>query len=402
MSSADRTAASRVTDILGAEALIRLHAGVDDGSALPNVAYTSNDWLELERRHLIWPMWMLVGFESQILAPGDALPVRVAGCPIVLVRHHDGSIGAFHNVCRHRGAVIVTEPCSRLAAFTCPYHGWAYGLDGKLRTRPHFRGGGNHDVLQDGDERGNLRPVRCESWRGVLFVNISGDAAPLAEHMAPADAHLDGWESRDFTHGGCLTYDIDANWKHIHENFIDVYHKFAIHPALCEFAPMETSNPMTPVAQHMTMTWHVIAKPHEGRGQGLPYFEGLPDVLHREGRMFTVTPTCNINIWPDHIAFLVAEPVAPGRTREMIHIVFPSEAMAGQYDETRAKVFETWDSLNQEDIHPLESMQAGRVSPGFDGGAFSPFWDPATQHFGRQIADLMIAHEARRPWASRS
>ncbi len=382
-------------ELLGEAALAGLRADVSQGHGLPNMAYTSDAWLEHERRHLMWPMWMLAGFESQIPDPGDAVPVSVAGCPLVLVRSHGGKIAAFHNVCRHRGAVIVTEPCKGLATLTCPYHAWAYGLDGRLRTRPHFHGGGHHDFPGDGDDRGNLRGVRCESWRGMLFINIDGNAAPLAEHMAPAEEHLEGWEPQTLAYGGSLTFEVAANWKHIHENFIDVYHKFAIHPALCEFAPLETSNPMVPIADHLLKTWHVIAAPQEGRGKGLPPLPGLPDALHHEGRFFTMIPTCNINIWYDQIAVLVAEPTGTGTTRETIHLLFAPEAMAGQFDSARQTAIDTWDSLNREDILPLESMQRGRESPGFDGGTLSPFWDPGTHFFARQVAELMLTHEGK-------
>ena len=374
-----------IVGMLGEEALDRLHAG----SALPNVAYTSREWLELERTRLMWSMWMLAGFESQIPETGDCLPVRVAGCPIVLVRGHDGGVAAFHNVCRHRGAVIVTECRRRLGALTCPYHGWSYGLDGRIRTRPHFHGGGRHDTAPD--HSASLAGVRCESWRGMLFVNIDGRAGPLDRHMAPIDDHLAGWQHSALAWGGSLVFDIAANWKHVHENFIDVYHKFAIHPALCAFAPLEASNPMTFIAPHLAMTWHVIARPEEGRGVGLPRFRGLPDALHREGRSFTVIPTCNINLWPDHIAVLVAEPEAPGRTRETIHFLFDPDAMAEACDTVRSRVFETWDALNLEDIGVLESMQRGRVSPGFDGGSLSSFWDPATHMFSSKVVELMMS-----------
>ncbi len=213
----------------------------------------------------------------------------------------------------------------------------------------------------------------------MLFVNIEGNARPLAEHMAPADRHLAGWESKDCAWGGSLVYEVAANWKHVHENFIDVYHKFAIHPALCEFAPLDTSIPMRFIAPHLAMTWHVITRPQERRGEGLPGFRNLPDILRREGRFFTMVPTGDINVWPDHIAVLVAEPEGPGVTRETIHILFDPDAMTEHYEEARAKVLETWDGFNREYIVPLESMRAGRVSLGFDGGSFSSFWDPATQ-----------------------
>lgn len=56
----------------------------------------------------------------------------------------------------------------------------------------------------------------------------------------------------------------------------------------------------------------------------------------------------------------------------------------------RDRVLETWDALNQEDIAVLESMQRGRVSPGFDGGSLSSFWDPATHMFSRKVVELMM------------
>ena len=69
--------------------------------------------------------------------PGDWLTHDYAGMPILLVRRDDGSLGAFLNVCRHRGARVVAEGCgTRRKDFPCPYHGWTYGLDGSLIARP--------------------------------------------------------------------------------------------------------------------------------------------------------------------------------------------------------------------------------------------------------------------------
>jgi phenylpropionate dioxygenase-like ring-hydroxylating dioxygenase large terminal subunit len=61
----------------------------------------------------------------------------LAGLPIVLVRQRDGSIRGFHNVCRHRGCLLVTEPQAARPLLTCRFHAWAYGLDGQLRCTPH-------------------------------------------------------------------------------------------------------------------------------------------------------------------------------------------------------------------------------------------------------------------------
>ena len=64
--------------------------------------------------------------------PGSFIAREAAGTPIVVVRGRDGVVRAFHNVCRHRGMRIAADSgCAN--AFVCPYHGWTYELDGRLR-----------------------------------------------------------------------------------------------------------------------------------------------------------------------------------------------------------------------------------------------------------------------------
>ena len=110
----------------------------EGGTCLPNACYTSKDWLALENERLFARTWVYAGCLDQVPEPGDVLPTTIAGSPIILLHDRDGEIRAFHNVCRHRGAVIVDEACKAQTVLTCPYHAWAYGLDGKLRSRPHF------------------------------------------------------------------------------------------------------------------------------------------------------------------------------------------------------------------------------------------------------------------------
>ena len=124
--------------LLTDEIVSRFEVSTEEGSGLPNECYTSEAWLTAENKQLFVRSWMLAGFCHSIPDKGDACPVEVAGMPLIILRDHDGDIRVYHNVCRHRGAVIVPEPCKAQHILTCPYHNWAYGLDGKLRTRPHF------------------------------------------------------------------------------------------------------------------------------------------------------------------------------------------------------------------------------------------------------------------------
>ena len=107
--------------------------------------------------------WMYAGSLDNIPEAGDIFPTTVGNRPVVLAHGHDGTIRAFHNVCRHRGAILVEQPCRRRRHMTCRYHAWSYGLDGTLVQRPHFDGAGRHDRPRGrtgtgGDPPGALSP----------------------------------------------------------------------------------------------------------------------------------------------------------------------------------------------------------------------------------------------------
>src|SRR5207302_2653901 len=77
-----------------------------------------------------------IGLSALLPNPGDWMTHDWAGVPIVLARRPDGSVGAFLNVCRHRGARVADGCGAGARDFVCPYHGWVYGLDGALIARP--------------------------------------------------------------------------------------------------------------------------------------------------------------------------------------------------------------------------------------------------------------------------
>ncbi len=119
-----------VVEILGKEAIIKLRRPVAEARGLPGAAYTSEEFYQLEQERLFPRTWMGVAFAHEIPDPGDAIPVTVAGLPVILLRDKKGEIRAFHNVCRHRAALVLREPEKGLSNLRCPYHAWTYGLDG--------------------------------------------------------------------------------------------------------------------------------------------------------------------------------------------------------------------------------------------------------------------------------
>jgi len=374
--------------ILSDEVVSHFEGPTETGRGLPNACYTSEAWLEAENRLLFARTWMLAGFCHDVPKKGDACPVKLAGMPLVILRDNDGEIRVFHNVCRHRGAVIVAEPCSGQRMLTCPYHAWAYGLDGSLRARPHFYGGGKHDT-DPGPDAPRLRPVRHAVWNDLIFVNVSGDAPDFATHWEPFARRTGDYDFSALRHAKTLEFDIKGNWKLIIENFFDAYHVPAVHPKLEDFAPLASR-----IGTQMEGPWfhntNPIAEPQEGRGLGMPYYPGLDEEGRRTEWYFHLFPTTLFEIWPDQMAVFQLHALAPDRTIERIHMYFIGDGASDPaYARQRQDVYDMWTELNTEDFKIVENMQLARSSPGFDGGVLSPFWDPATQYFARLVAEAM-------------
>ena len=276
--------------------------------------------------------------------------------PLVILRDNDGEIRVFHNVCRHRGAVIVPEKCSGQRVLTCPYHAWAYGLDGKLRTRPHFFGGDKHDT-DPAPGTADLAPVRHAVWHDLIFVNLSGDAVDFETHWEPFARRTWDYDFSALRYAKTLDFDVKGNWKLIYENFYDSYHVPSVHPSLELHTPIDTR-----VAVDTEGPWFhntsQISNPQVGRGVGMPFYPGLDEIGQNREWYFHLFPTTCIQIWPDQMAIFQLHALEPGRTIEHIHLYFIGDAATDPaFEDHRQGVYDMWDELNGEDFRIVENMQ---------------------------------------------
>lgn len=378
-----------LNSVITADVRRRIAAPTAAGTGLPNACYTSDAWLALERERLFARSWMLAGFVHDIPAPGDACPVEVAGMPVLLLRDDDGKVRAFHNVCRHRGAVLVDKPCTGRKLLTCPYHSWVYGLDGGLRTVPHYHGAGQHLVVTPGDGMPGLVPVRHAVWHDLIFVDMSGTAPDFAEHWAPFAERTAAYDFSALRYAKTLTFDVKGNWKLIYENFYDSYHVPSIHPRLEDFSPITLRTQAKGEGAWLIGT-NPIAEPQDGRGIGMPYYPSLDAAGRRIEWFFHLFPTLCFELWPDQLAVFQLHAPAPDRTIEHIHLYFIGAAATDPaYAGGRQGVYDMWNELNTEDFKIVENIQMARHSPAFDGGRLSPFWDSSTQYFAKLTVDAM-------------
>ena len=198
--------------------------GVACSGTLPNDWYTSPELFDLELRTLFRRVWTCVGRVEQVAKPGDYFTTEVANEQVVVVRGRDGGLRALSNVCLHRAGPVAIGDGSR-KAFQCPYHGWSYELDGRLRRCQGMEG------TEDFDPAGlRLPEFRVDTWGPLVWVTLEDWAPPLAEWLSDITPRLANYRLDELEYVGGRTWTIECNWKMYVDNYMEGYHIPFIHP----------------------------------------------------------------------------------------------------------------------------------------------------------------------------
>ena len=197
--------------------------------------YVSEEVFELEMERLWSRTWIYVGHDSQVPRVGDYATSDVAGRPVMMVRGEDGVVRVVMNRCAHKGAKLVSEPAGNVGKFfRCPYHAWAYDLDGKVRAVP-LRSGYEQTGLATSEAAGGLSVVKhAVNYRGFVFCRLSDIGPDFEAYFGASLTSIDNMvdrspEGRLEVAGGVLRYDHACNWKMFVENLNDTMHPMVAH-----------------------------------------------------------------------------------------------------------------------------------------------------------------------------
>ncbi len=332
---------------------------------LPAAAYVSPEVHVWERRHVFAAGWTCLGRAGEVLAPETTQRATEAGDVGVLLTAVDGQLRAYANVCRHRGHELL--PIGGTAghrAVVCPYHGWAYRLDGTLRATPGM----------DGAVEGlDLVELPLTVWHGWVFVNATGTAPGFDRYAGALAGLVAPYGPERLAIGARHTYDVAANWKILVENYHECYHCPQIHPELCQVSPPSSGAnwdlPGAWVGGEMELREHAETMSLDGRSQG----RQLSGVDPRTVRYLGLFPNLLISAHPDYVMTHRLTPVAPGRTHVECQWLFPP----GVADPSYAVDF--WDVTNREDWAACESVQRGVSNPHFRPGPLAAKEDAVYQ-----------------------
>ena len=373
--------------------LAQTQASIEHANGLPNAAYTDAEVFTFERDHVLGKTWAGLEFISQLPQPGYAKPINFMGLPILLVRDKQDKISVFHNVCSHRGMILVDQAGPIRNLIRCRYHSWSYNLQGELKSTPHI-GGVGHNTAEGFSCQGNgLKEIRSAQWMGMIFINLSGDAAPFADYIQTIEQRwqtLAGVGALNQLHTADtfsqLQLTIQANWKLAIENYCEAYHLPWVHPDLNSYSPLEEHQNLQfseSMSGQATLNYTLA----EVSGHSLPKFAQWSEDKNSYGEYVSLFPNVLLGLQVDHAFAIILEPKACDNTVEKLQLFYVNQdATQTSMEGCRSAVMAAWKTVFTEDIFAVEAMQQGRSSPGFTGGVFSPVQDGPTHVFHKWVA----------------
>ncbi len=321
--------------------------------------------------------------------PGDARPISFLGMPLLTVRDRDGTLRVFQNTCRHRGMILVDQPTKIRGAIRCPYHSWAYALDGSLRRTPHVGGSGENNHCAIKREELGLFEIHSTVWKDVILVNIDGKAPPFEEHAAELLARWQDFEKPVYHSGADSSFSLEVacNWKLAVENYCESYHLPWVHPGLNSYSKLEDHYHIERPGKFSGQGTRVYRPMIDESGQRFPDFPGLSETWDEAGEYIALYPNLLVGVHRDQVFHIILEPVSESRTIEHVEIYYAREdTRNSDWAGMRAANTRLWRGVFDEDVFVVEGMQAGRYGEKFDGGKFSPVMDNPTHCFHHWVA----------------
>jgi phenylpropionate dioxygenase-like ring-hydroxylating dioxygenase large terminal subunit len=361
-------------------------AGFPNLPRVPVQRYTDPDFFALETAKVFDQSWLFVGTMWEFPETGSFKVYDNMGrAEIIIVRGEDGGVRAFYNTCRHRGATVIRDRQGRIDNLVCQFHSWTYDLEGNLIVMPDARDFANDPSFQDCA----LDSVRCEVWRGFVFINLGHEAPDLKTWLGPLDedfAWVEGLRPSDRREAV-----VACNWRATIEAFIEVYHIGTVHPTsvattlnhrgtVSSFYPHGHSRMVVPHPD-----WNdpdKVSPENENRHDDAFGFRGEANVS------YNIFP--NVLVPSGQTGFTLMEfwPLDVNHTKIVTWTVQPDDFP----DQDRKTAQDYFDQVLSEDMWNMEHIQHSYQAPNFEGPKMGVH--EKRLYYLEQTIDKMIGDEA--------
>ena len=207
--------------------LIELISDQKENFPLDQQFYTDPSIYDIDLETFFYNQWIFVGHESQIKNTGDYFLFEIGNESIIIIRDKNSNINCFYNVCRHRGSHICIEKEGKTKKLVCPYHAWAYDLEGNLISARMMD---EKFIKKDW----NLNKCSSKVYEGLIFINLSENPDDFNKFINPVKDFIELHGLSKSKIAFKKTYPTSGNWKLTLDNFHECYHCLPAHPEYCQ------------------------------------------------------------------------------------------------------------------------------------------------------------------------
>jgi len=363
---------------------------VTQASHAPGALYSDPRVLDLEMQRIFRKDWFCVARDEELSQPGDYFAFRILNEPVLLCRDKAGRIRAYANMCLHRGVELVSG-AGRVSQFVCPYHGWAYDLDGRLKGAGYMS-----DSLGFDRKECRLPEFEVAVWGGFIFTTLNAEPEPFDEYIKDFAEKFGYLGLETLRVGLRLDVTLKCNWKLMVENFVDFYHVNVLHrDTIARFMKtVDLNYDLRPSGQVYVDEYDTgtLSKSGDQTGKRIAALEGKSE---RFSQAALLPPNLNFFVRPDYVSLYTSWPLSVGTMRMSAAVLWSRETMEGPDRERVVGEFKLMlEKVLAEDFSMVESLQNTAGSSGFAPGRMSRL-ERGVQHFIKHSIGRLAPPSAR-------
>ena len=363
---------------------------IEHASPLPPDVYFSQEWYDREIETIFRKEWLVATREEEIPNPGDYVRLDIIDEPLVIIRGMDGVVRALSASCRHRGSELMAGPgnCKKIV---CPYHSWAYDLDGRLVATPGMQDAEDFDKADY-----PLGSIRAETWAGFVFINFDPDATPLIQSLGGLVDRMASHRMEDMVVTKKWENRFRSNWKIWVENSREGYHVRTVHRgSLDTFYPGAIRTEFK--ADGEPMVYAINSSDNENglyvpRDHTLPFVDGLSESDNETTHFIIHYPHLLLNVPPDRITFHQYFPEGPEWVRITSWCCFPKSTVDLPNFEADAeeRYYPSMDMFLAEDKGVCELVHRGITGRMAEMSRYSPSEERTVHEFSNYVLDRVL------------
>ncbi len=337
-------------------------------ATIPARCYVDPVFAALEEEKVFGRSWQLAGRTEQVAESGAFFTTDIGREPVVVL-NDGGTLRGFHNVCLHR-AGPVAEGCGRRQTLQCRYHGWTYGLDGRLLRAPEMEG---TEAFRPADFR--LLPVQVAALGPLVFVNLDPKALPLAHFTDDIAARAARFRLDEMRYVMRKAWTIACNWKVYVDNYLEGYHIPVVHPGLHKELDYDAYR----VEPHRYWSLqHAPMRPVAAGDAGRRYAAAADA---EPAQYYWLFPNVMLNVYLGQLQTNVVRPLGPDACEVVFEWFAAAPPADAGTDPAWTKLVAFSDEIQDEDIAICERVQRNLRSRAYDRGRYSATREVGVHHF---------------------